>query len=250
MFYELALDWFSIIQYWQPMVSGIEKGREFEKLLQRYSAYRHYALSEKSGSRTIRGQQSASGFMHENDAVIKFPELTIHFEMKHLTTELGKNDLLIFNQKGLDYLAGDNRSLRSRPFYRILLSGHRVSAAARRFALQWGILVIEPDRLPLLTLHELAGYTIPNLDFLSVEIHNEIWEEVPHLVVPLQTRVRQMAQLLDQDGEIIGSHRIDRMINYLQKEVGDEYWMALDDLDRPNWLEERFELLEPELDLA
>ena len=75
----------------------------FEKLLGRYCDSRDLPIRERPGSKTIRGTKSASGFMHENDTVLGFGGFTVHFELKHLTAEVNKNDLLIFNQKGLDF---------------------------------------------------------------------------------------------------------------------------------------------------
>ncbi|MBY0461280.1 MAG: hypothetical protein K2V38_28480, partial [Gemmataceae bacterium] len=104
----LALDMFAIVQHWDPATrTGIERGRTFESILYRYCRARKLTLTEKAGSRTLRGQVAASGFGHESDGVIATPDLTVHLELKHVTEELGKNDLLIFNQKGLDFLAAD-----------------------------------------------------------------------------------------------------------------------------------------------
>jgi hypothetical protein len=83
-----------------------------------------------SGLQTIRIQFSASGFNHESDAVIARADLTVHLELKYLSQEVTKNDLVIFNQKGLDFLAGSNANLRRTAFYRVLLSG--VSSLMRR----------------------------------------------------------------------------------------------------------------------
>src|SRR5207237_463047 len=139
--YALTLDLFALVQHWQPEVSGADRGRLFESILYRYANARQLPLSEQAGARTIRGVRSASGFMHENDAVLAFVDFTVHCELKHLSGEVSKNDLLIFNQKGMDYFLAEGRTLRSLPFYRVILSGGLVAPAARRFAVQWGILV-------------------------------------------------------------------------------------------------------------
>ena len=62
----------------------------------------------------------------------------MHLELKHLSEELGKNELLVFNQKGMDYLAADSASFRSKPLYRVIVSGSPLKPEARRFAVQWG----------------------------------------------------------------------------------------------------------------
>src|SRR5437868_1811323 len=147
--YELSLDMFAIVEHWNPSaLSGPDRGRFFEEILYRYCSHKGWALSERAGAKTLYGKRPASRFLHEVDCVIDTPAAVIALELKHLTEELGKNELLIFNQKTLDVLASEGRELRSKPLYRIIVSGNLLSPAARRFALQWGILTIEPERLP------------------------------------------------------------------------------------------------------
>src|SRR5689334_17845504 len=90
--YKLTLDLFALVQHWRPTVAGVERGRLFEGLLYRYSDARQLPLSERAGSRTVRGVRAASGFQHENDAVLAFPDFTVHCELKHLSGELSKNE--------------------------------------------------------------------------------------------------------------------------------------------------------------
>jgi hypothetical protein len=239
--YNLTFDLFALVQHWQPTVAGAARGRLFEGLLYRYSDARQLPLSERAGSRTVRGVRAVSGFLHENDAVLAFPEFTIHCELKHLSGELSKNELLIFNQKGIDYLLAEGHTLRRLPFYRIVLSGGLLSPAARRFAIQWGILVIEPDRLPFLALHELCGRVVPPLRNVSLQLQDDLWDEVPRLIVPLQDRLVRIGRLL-QGGEecCIGDYRLNWAIDHAQRIIGDNYWDALDE-QNPNWLEDRYE---------
>ena len=237
----MTIDLFVLVQHWQPTHQGPQRGRVFEGLLYRFADARHLPLSEKSGSRTLRGVRAASGFLHENDAVLAFPDFTVHAELKHLSAEVSKNDLLIFNQKGIDYLLAESRTLRTLPLYRLIVSGSLVSPAARRFALQWGILVIEPDRLPFLALHYLCGRVIPCLRNLSIQEQEDLWEEVPRLIVPLQDCLTRICRLL-QGGEerCIGEYRMAWAIDYAQRVLGDSYWDALDE-HNPDWLDERFD---------
>ena len=240
--YELVADLFAVVQYWWPTVNGPARGRMFEKLLGKHCACKAIPIREGPGSKTVRGTKSASGFMHENDTVLGFGGFTVHFELKHLTTEVNKNDLLIFNQKGLDYLLFENAFFRRTPLYRIFLSGGVLSQEARCFALQWGILVIEPDRLPLLLIHLLAGRIVANLHFVPLAIQDEIWEEVPILVSSLQSRISRAARLLEVEEPVLTNGRMDRALDYLQREIGDYYWNALDEIN-PEWLEGRFDAI-------
>src|SRR6266567_386500 len=106
---DLVADMFVIVQYWEPpAIPGCERGRLFEDIFYRYCDNRKIRLSERAGSRTLNGQRAASGFLHENDAVVATPDVSIHVELKHLANGLAKNELLIFNQKGLDFVFADN----------------------------------------------------------------------------------------------------------------------------------------------
>jgi hypothetical protein len=247
-FYRLAMDMFAIVQHWEPpAVSGSTRGRLFESVLYRYCRARRLTLTETAGSRTVRRVSSASGFRHESDGVIATPELTVHLELKHLSEELGKNELLVFNQKGLDYLAADSASFRAKPLYRVIVSGSPLKPEARRFAVQWGILAIEPDRLPLIALHWLAGRRVPHLEHVDDDTQKAIWKDVPTLVTSLQDRVARLSGAFGGDAELISTHRVERALQQ-QREAGDYYWMALEE-DNPGWLEERYDGLHTELGL-
>jgi hypothetical protein len=246
--YGLAIDMFALVQHWEPpAIPASDRGRLFESVLYRYCRARRLTLTETAGSRTLRQVAAASGFRHESDGVIATPELTVHLELKHLSEELDKNELLVFNQKGLDFLAADDASLRAKPLYRVIVSGSPLTPEARRFAVQWGILAIEPDRLPLLSLHWLAGRQVPHLDNVDEQTQDMIWREVPHLVTPLQDRVSRLSGALDGGAEIVSSHRIERAMEH-QRVTGDYYWMALEEHE-PTWLEDRYDGLHRELDL-
>ncbi|MBY0514731.1 MAG: hypothetical protein K2P78_12555, partial [Gemmataceae bacterium] len=149
---------------------------------------------------------------------------------------------------GLDFLAADSAAVRTKPLYRVIVSGTPLRPEARRFAVQWGILAIEPERLPLLAVHWLAGRHLETLAGVSPETQDAIWNEVPHLVTPLQDRVSRLCGLLRGAGEFVSDHRIDRAINEFQRVAGDCYWMALEE-DDPNWLEDRYDALHEDLRL-
>ena len=107
--------------------------------------------------------------------------------------------------------------------YRVFLSGGILSREARRFALQWGILVVEPDWLPLLTLHYLAGRAVNNVQYVPLAVQDEVWDEVPSLVTSLQSRISRAVGLLGTGEPVLTHGRIDRALDYLQRNVGDYY---------------------------
>jgi hypothetical protein len=246
---DLVADMFVIVQYWEPPpMPGCDRGRLFETLFYRYCEHRKIRLAERAGSRTLNGHPSASGFCHESDAVMATPDVCVHVELKHLTTSLGKNELLVFNQKGLDFLFADNEVVRQCPLYRIVVSATILSPAARAFALQWGIIVVEPERLPLLLIHHLCGHRVEGLSSVTAGEQDEIWYELPKLITSLQDRVRQLASAIDGKRKVLSDVRIERALYAFQRLAGDYYWNAMDRLDSL-WLEQRFERLNKELNL-
>jgi hypothetical protein len=100
----------------------------------------------------------------------------------------------------------------------------------------------------LIVLHDLAGRYIDDLHEVTPEEQDEIWNEVPNLIVPLQSRVQRLASLLAGNEQSLGDYRIDCAINHLQRVLGDHIWTAIE-TQRPDWLEDRFDALNDELNL-
>jgi hypothetical protein len=243
--YDLTWDMFALTRCWdRDGLSGPDRGRAFERIFCRYCQRRGFSLSETPGSKTLLYQPSASGFLHENDAVIAMPGITVHLELKHLSCDVDKSALMIFNQKGLDFLGADNPILRRRPLYRVFLSGSPLSFEARVFAAQWGILAIDPARIPLLGLVALANRRFPRLPVRLQSAAEKIISEVPVFVAPVQARLKRIVGAIEQGGEILETARVRRMLIGFQQEIGDCYWRIMDTLE-PSWIEDRYDALFP-----
>jgi len=136
---------------------GPERGRNFEALFYKLCDRQGVHLSERAGSRTLAEQSSASGLGHEVDGATRSVNCVTHWELKHLTTPVPKNELLVFQGKGLDFLYGTTPFFSRVPLLRFLLSGSSVRKECRYFAALWGIMLIEPDRLPLPLIYEAVA---------------------------------------------------------------------------------------------
>ena len=134
--------------------SGPERGRNFEQLFYKICERLGVRLTEKAGSRSVAGQKSASGFAHEVDGATRAAIANTYWELKHLSSRLEKNELLIFNAKALDFLYGGGPLFRSVPLLRFLLSGRNIRDDCRAYAVQWGIAVIEPGRFVVPLIYE------------------------------------------------------------------------------------------------
>src|SRR4051794_13427688 len=103
---EIAVAAYAVVEVGGVSGFGPERGRNFEQLFYRVCDSRGVYLTERAGSRSLANQRSASGFGHEVDGGTKTLDCITHWELKHLTSELAKNELLTFNGKGLDFLYG------------------------------------------------------------------------------------------------------------------------------------------------
>src|SRR5436853_7166459 len=97
---EVAARAYAVIEVGGLSGCGPECGRNFEGLFYGICSRRGIALCERAGSRTLYEHRSASGFGHEVDAATRSVQCLTHWELKHLTTDLDKSQLLIFNGKG------------------------------------------------------------------------------------------------------------------------------------------------------
>jgi hypothetical protein len=161
---------------------GADRGRRFERLFYGLCERRGIHLTEKAGSVSLAEQRSASGFRHEVDGATRAVNCITYWELKHLTTKLEKNELLIFNSKGLDYLQGSNRFYAKTPMFRFLLSGNNIRDDCRLFAVLWGTTVIEPTRFPFPLIYEAiargAATNLTPVDCLAVK-DLSVWASRP-----------------------------------------------------------------------
>jgi hypothetical protein len=234
--YQASLGGFALVRLWEcATIQGPNRGRAFENALYGFCERQRLWLSERAGSQTLCNATSASGLRHESDGVIACADVILHVETKHLTGRVSKNDLMVFNQKGLDFVLSGDPRLRSRPLYRMFLSGSSLSREARRFSLLWGIITIEPDLMPLPLLHWLAGSTFVATD-RQRRVADRIWHDVPVLAAPLQERICRLPGCLHGAEEIIAPSRIEWALDKLQDDHGAHWWRDLDCRD-PFWLD-------------
>lgn len=230
---------FAVVEVGGLSGCGPERGRRFERLFYDLCERRGVHLSEKSGSTTLAEQRSASGLRHEVDGATRGADYVTQWELKHLTTKLEKNELLVFNSKGLDFLQGSNRFYARTPLYRFLLSGFNIRDECRHYAALWGITVVEPSRLPLPILYEAvargAAVWLSPTDCVAVR------DLARWSCRPLQRVIKELALWSDGADETVrcGSTalRAAKAATDLQEQIGSE---VLDYLDEhfPDWIDE------------
>ena len=143
-FFDVLLRAYAVVEVGGLAGTGPKRGRNFEQLFYTICERRKVALSERAGARTLGGRRSASGFNHEVDGALRGMAASSMWELKHLSSPLEKNELLIFNGKCLDFLQGGDSLTAKMPLLRFLMSGGNIREDCRRYAILWGITVIEP----------------------------------------------------------------------------------------------------------
>lgn len=215
--------------------SGPQRGRDFEQLFYRVCGRRGVALTEQAGARTITGQRSASGLMHEIDAASRGISASTCWELKHVSSPLEKNELLVFNAKTLDYLLGGGALFRRTPLLRFLLSGNNIRDECRVYAAQWSISVIEPGFLPAVLIHEaVARGLAPSL---SRGDRDAVEYLVPWACRSAQVVTQELAQRCSAGGRLIPEsvERQAKELIDLQEQVGRDVLDGIEE-ECPDWI--------------
>jgi hypothetical protein len=150
-----------------------------------------------------------------------------------------KNELLIFNGKGLDFLHGGDALTAKMPLRRFLLSGGNIRDDCRRFAILWGICVIEPGRLPFPIIYEAVARGLATC--LSDADRDAVRYRAPWAFRTLQESVAELAKrVAEQTAGAPTVPALGRWVSELldiQEQIGVEVLDSLDD-HSPDWTDD------------
>lgn len=240
---DLLVRCYAIVEVGGLSGCGPERGRNFENLFYSLCQRRGVYLTEKAGSTSLAEQRSASGLRHEVDGGARDVTCVTHWELKHLTTKLEKNELLIFNSKSLDFLQGSSQFYAGIPMRRFLLSGQNIRDDCRHYAALWGIAVIEPARLPLPLIYEAtargAAESLSEVDCHAVR-NLAVWScrSLQTVLHEIEDWCRGVDTTLIHGGP--DCLRAAKSAADLQEQVGASVIDYLDDLF-PDWVDEAAE---------
>lgn len=232
---ELVARAYAIVEVGGLNGSGPERGREFEQLFYKMCDRLGVRLTERAGGRSVAGQHSASGFAHEVDGATRAGSATTYWELKHLSSPLEKNELLIFNGKALDYLYDGGSLFRKTPLLRFLLSGRNIRDDCRVYGVQWGITIIEPGRLVVPLIYEaMIRGLAPSLSKADREAVRIL---APWACRPLQKVVTEFAARCGADGSPVPasvSRRAKEIID-MQEQIGQDVLDCIEE-QQPDWV--------------
>jgi len=137
-----------------PLPDGRAWERGVAKLVEAGGFDRH----QGPGSTTLLGTRSMSGARHELDGAGRMATgaLLVILESKAVT-ELSKVEVVTFYDKVWDFYLNRLNSEATAAWYPVLVSAAPVSETLRRIAITKGVILVEPTRLPLPFLLDIAS---------------------------------------------------------------------------------------------
>lgn len=157
---DFCRDCFLLARYAPPVTEGVSDGKAWERAVENLIWRPTFTRRQRAGTFGLFGMGSASGVEHELDGVGHGPEAGVWVEAK-ARAALGKGDVALFELKCRDLyveaIRRDPPSTTAARWWPVLVSSEPVSDSVRRLCLATGILLCEPEKLPLPALLRIAA---------------------------------------------------------------------------------------------
>lgn len=197
---------------------------------------------QRAGLTTLFGVQAASGVAHELDACAAGGGTLMVVECKSQTSGVTKADAALLHAKTLDFFCAEPGRFRNQRWWRVVASSTPVSDSVRVFCISLGLVLTEPDHLPLPVVLRIASR--PGAD---MHLREALLQDAVRLneraLVPLQDRWRYDAQAeeIRFQPTTLSPNEIQDLL-WLQEELGSDI-LDLYNLRRPGTLQRRAEEL-------
>lgn len=112
---------------------------------------------QRAGTSTFFNVAASSGIDHELDACVAGGDTRVAVECKSRKSGVSKADVALFHEKILDFFCADPERFRQERWWRISASSTPVTRNVRAFCFSLGMILVDPDVLPLPTLLWTAG---------------------------------------------------------------------------------------------
>ena len=221
----LTVDAFLLARHCSPGHSQAS-GRAWERAVSQLLWRPVFTRRQHAGVLGLFGQGSQSGASHEIDGVGQGPRIAAWIESK-ARTKLNKSDIAVFHLKCFDLYRKaasqyPEQTAQAR-WWPLLVSSEPTSETVRRICCDLGVVICDPQRLPLPAL--LFAASRPNADdYLSETYLGELIRLAETACVPMQQRWR-----LDIDAKAV-SLRLDHMgsteiadLLFLQDELTEDF---------------------------
>ena len=197
---------------------------------------------QRAGLTTLFGVQAASGVAHELDACAAGGGTLMVVECKSQTSGVTKADAALFHEKTLDFFCAEPGRFRNERWWRVVASSTPVSDSVRAFCASLGLVLTEPNHLPLPVVLRVAARPVADMYLREVLLQDAV-RLAERAVVPLQGKWRYDAQAeeIRFQPTTLSPNEIQDLL-WLQEELGSDI-LDLYDLHRPRTLEHRAEEL-------
>jgi hypothetical protein len=160
---DFALDAWLVASY-APRLDGRElDGRSWERIVAGLLHRPGLSQRQGPGRLTLFGSSSASGVEHEIDGAANSGRGAIVIECKATASGITKGDVALFHFKVMDFYHRNIAAASRERWWRFLCGTAPTSRAARIAALSLGLLVCDPERLPLPVLVRAAARPVADM---------------------------------------------------------------------------------------
>jgi len=189
-------------------------GRAFESALAEIARFIGVPTVQGPGRVTLFGTPPASELRHELDLAMLAPGMLGIAEAKDLSNGVGKNDILVFQQKCFDhYLRRVARGSRD-PVWRLLVSATPVDLELCVYCIQQSVIVVDPTFIPIPTLLRFVGRPEAEDIFSDMELAEAVRLFEP-ACLPLEGIFTRQADGLHLD-----------LARYFSQDASDAHWLA------------------------
>ena len=247
----LAQEAFLLARYAGPQ-EGRPGGRAWERAASGLLIRPGLARRQHAGTLGLFGQGSASGALHELDGAGQGDHAAVWLECK-ARAALDKADVAVFAFKCLDLYRQAARehceAISSASWWPILVSSESTTESVRRNCIAMGVVLCEPEWMPLPLLLRIAGKPTADMWIDGVSLSEFVRLAEP-FVTPLQSRFRVDAQTQELRWSLREptAREIGDLLFYQQEITGDVFDAF--DHENPGYFERRGVVLADRLHAA
>ena len=243
---EVTLDAWLLARVGEDPSGSLVNGRVWERAVGDLLRRPNLSHRQGPGTTTLFGFRPASGIRHELDAGASGWSGSIVLECKSQSCGVTKADAALFHEKTLDFYCERPHAFGRERWWRLIVSSSPVSDTVRAFCIQLGLILCDPDRLPLPVVVRTACRPSADL-YLHETLLQEAFRIGEPALMPMQDRwaYDTITRDIRFIPRILRSSEICDLL-WLQDELGADI-LDLYDLHRPGLLERRAAMLRSKL---
>lgn len=217
-------------------------GRTWERAVSDLLSFADMPNRQLGGLTTLFATPASSGVRHELDICASGGGRVIIVECKSQIAGITKGDAALIHEKTLDFYYTNPEQFSHERWWRILVSSNPVTHSVRTFCVHLGLILVDPDLLPLSVLLYTASRPVADMHLREPLLQDAIYlGEKAHLALQEKWIFNRQSKKIELDPNVLNSKDIQELL-WLQKELGTDI-LDLYDLHRPGQLERRSQRL-------